>query len=1311
MDAYHYPLFFEAQDLTDRDMEKIGRHFQKKRDSGGGECGKIQKVGDSTYKICFMEKEAQERVLYRKHHTISLPRGELCLTVSLSNLPDNPKPTDHQSQPAPYQQAFTRSNKKELEKVFPMNLYLLHYLKDSPKAAKLLQEQLSCIGCLIEVNPEEEEAVVRGDIDKGPGGASSGSAERWELQVDQIFISLLESYLCYHVVEPKKMKILLQDLSFVTEDLRVYSGIGYAVIVGEVGEVMERIAILEKRVPVRKECLAPEKQYNLIEEEFRRGMNAHLPGVKIIHQGQPNTIILEGPEKEVQSGATKLDELIKKIKEKRIQLPTVLLNFLTSSGAISKYQARFQQSLHSPVSLETSSDLVLSSLSSDALEEAAVTVQRDLRAETLQLIDTLAAAPNLDRLKEALTKAKNQANHEGLRVEVNYNLELRGTTKAKVQLVGYSEDVGKLKQVLMDYQLNQVETQVRLILPLPEMIDSFDKILSLISMKHPRVQLTASHSPSPCVLLSGPRFLVQESQKTLTSALACLTWDHLVLEGPGAQRYFQAEGKRSMELVESSYHVLITEQQVSSMASQNISTSLNTRLSSSSSPSSINRSTTFNTTSNTVSNIPVNKISLEIKLGSLEEQQVNVLVVPMLNGQLKSTKIGKCLLSKAGATFKTNFDFLAGLHTLFPGDVLQVFWPLSLVSLIFFIECVPWDGAGGRSVKALKTGLRKCLDLCRQQGWGSVAFPVIGSGDVLKYPLREAVKVLTEEIGQFGLTGSTGSVSTICVTIKPDYPDSVQCYHDVCTELSSSMNQGGQAIFQSLTSDLDDVTLALGGGVNLQLVFGDITNETTDAVVNSTNFIDFQTASVCKDILTIAGPQVEAELNSARVSQGEIFQSRPGRFPCKAILHVSGNSDAGFIQGLVCNIIKLCDLKGYKSVAIPAICAGLGGMDPGIVAGAILRGVKSTVSSTPLRCLSSIRLILIKINVFLAFKEAAMQIFPSIVANTASLIQSHNAPQNQPPSSVGPDLSILLPTKGPTYSSSVFLILGLCDKDVSCAKRELEKLYQTQCSKHSFTGEELVGLNQEEVEDLRQLVETLGLCMEQNQAGGSGQASQEGWTVSGLKDGVNQVVTFIHTSLQGCLRREVRNREEENVYGRVSWCILGLRGDWERLPKTANHKLENGDVSEGLVDGQGVQWSVDLRRMKATAQGTRQVSELKRLENLPDFSLPLYWDNMVTGEQLKIVTLQPSSVEYQRVKEGFRRTASKTVIKIERLQNVHLRRGYEGQKKHLSDKNMQGTGSGEKLLYHGTTHDNCQAIMKTGFNRSFAGQNGNEPLG
>lgn len=54
---YQHPVFFKARDLTDREKEKIRRYFQKKRDSGGGDCGLVEKVGDNTYRVSFKDKQ------------------------------------------------------------------------------------------------------------------------------------------------------------------------------------------------------------------------------------------------------------------------------------------------------------------------------------------------------------------------------------------------------------------------------------------------------------------------------------------------------------------------------------------------------------------------------------------------------------------------------------------------------------------------------------------------------------------------------------------------------------------------------------------------------------------------------------------------------------------------------------------------------------------------------------------------------------------------------------------------------------------------------------------------------------------------------------------------------------------------------------------------------------------------------------------------------------------------------------------------------------------------------------------------------
>ncbi|CAB1451418.1 unnamed protein product [Pleuronectes platessa] len=469
----------------------------------------------------------------------------------------------------------------------------------------------------------------------------------------------------------------------------------------------------------------------------------------------------------------------------------------------------------------------------------------------------------------------------------------------------------------------------------------------------------------------------------------------------------------------------------------------------------------------------------------------------------------------------------------------------------------------------------------------------------------------------------------------------------------------------------NDITLMVVPGVRLHVVFGDITHETTDAIVNSTNFehLDY---GVCKAILTAAGPAVKAKVKAAKVTRGSFFKTKGGSLPCKAILHVDGKTDAGLIESLVCDLILHCESSGYRSIAIPAICAGRG-MDAGVVAQAILRGVKTAASSTPLRCVTDIRLILIDDIVFLLFKEEALKVFSTDVVDRVSL--PHEQPNPQRSGNATP---------------------GLCGKNISDAKMKLKQLYQDQCLTHTFTAEEVGSLSEDDIMCLQQLVDKEGLKI---------QSVQGNMTVSGLKDGVNKVMQMIKESQLSNLKRKVIVTEEEALHSLVAWCIMGRSGNWERLPKTANHRLEHNNLAGGIMDEQGNQWTVDLQRMEATGQVTREIRKIKRLENLPDFTLPLYWDNMAAGENMKVVTLQESSPEYRSVEQPFRRTVPMGRIKIKRIQNVHLRRSYEAQKKSISDKNAQMRTKVEKVLYHGTTKDNCDAIKKTGFNRRLAGQN------
>ncbi|XP_028331085.1 protein mono-ADP-ribosyltransferase PARP14-like isoform X2 [Gouania willdenowi] len=658
---------------------------------------------------------------------------------------------------------------------------------------------------------------------------------------------------------------------------------------------------------------------------------------------------------------------------------------------------------------------------------------------------------------------------------------------------------------------------------------------------------------------------------------------------------------------------------------------------------------------------------------STTKPKVDVLVAPILDTKLTSTRIGSHLLDKAGNGLKEKFDSLASKGYIGPGQVLQVDLPPNLTcSKIIFIRCLPWDGKNsGKSFKALKHGLQQCLNLCEEEQWNSVSFPIIGPGIVLKYPLEDAVKALTDTIGQFK---SFGSLTDINIIVKPGHPDSAESYNLVQEHLRSLLNKGRKGSFGSLATDLDPTSMTLEGDVELELVFGDITNEKTDAVVNSTDFKTFDFEGVCKHILAKAGPEVKAELQQATVQRGEIFKSGPGNFPCKAILHVCAFKNADLVEKLSTDIICHCEIFQYKSVAIPSICAGVGGLAPDVVAKAILRGIRTVTSSRNLKVVKNIRIVLYTINSFLAFKKEAEQIFSCDVTKAPPVNKRLSFPPCED-------------------QQSKFLVLGLSREKVNNAQINLKDLYQAQCSTQSFTAEELNSLTWDDEKSFKDLIPSHGLCMKYDSSGSL--------IVSGLKDGVNQAVRIIQNSRQNQLELEIIERNKQEMYERVAWCIMGNDGQWVRLPPTANYRLEKPDKEKTIVDADGNTWIPNLQRMTATKLLSGNKQTLKRLRIEPDFTYPLYWDNMEIGESQKMVPLSPSTAEHQTVKAAFQQTQTSTIIKIERLQNIPLRRAYEVQKKNLSNK----SGDNEKLLFHGTNPENINSIITNGFDRRYSGQN------
>lgn len=132
---------------------------------------------------------------------------------------------------------------------------------------------------------------------------------------------------------------------------------------------------------------------------------------------------------------------------------------------------------------------------------------------------------------------------------------------------------------------------------------------------------------------------------------------------------------------------------------------------------------------------------------------------------------------------------------------------------------------------------------------------------------------------------------------------------------------------------------------------------------------------------------------------------------------------------------------------------------------------------------------------------------------------------------------------------------------------------------------------------------------------------------------------------------------------------------------------------------------------------------------------PKTWEAMptdpTTGKEstLHVADLQPTSTEYLDVKKKFEATMVpaqqsvnpsvaglqgssgtmyNSILKIERIQNPTLYFQYVARKKEVDKRYPNGKPDSDRRLFHGTSADTCPKINSWGFNRSYAGKNGEQ---
>jgi O-acetyl-ADP-ribose deacetylase len=128
----------------------------------------------------------------------------------------------------------------------------------------------------------------------------------------------------------------------------------------------------------------------------------------------------------------------------------------------------------------------------------------------------------------------------------------------------------------------------------------------------------------------------------------------------------------------------------------------------------------------------------------------------------------------------------------------------------------------------------------------------------------------------------------------------------------------------------------------IQLVQGDITDQTTDAIVNAANSHLILGEGVAGAIRRKGGPQIQAECDQiGGTPVGTAVITSGGHLQAKHVIHAVGprmgeGDDDQKLRNATFNSLKLADEKGLRSLSFPAISTGIFGYPVDRCAGIML---------------------------------------------------------------------------------------------------------------------------------------------------------------------------------------------------------------------------------------------------------------------------------------------------------------------------------------------------------------------------------------
>ncbi|XP_069840936.1 protein mono-ADP-ribosyltransferase PARP14-like [Dendropsophus ebraccatus] len=698
-------------------------------------------------------------------------------------------------------------------------------------------------------------------------------------------------------------------------------------------------------------------------------------------------------------------------------------------------------------------------------------------------------------------------------------------------------------------------------------------------------------------------------------------------------------------------------------------------------------------------------IKIKILQGNIQDATTNVIVNSVgkeLN--LQSGAVSKAIFMKAGAKLQELLRKENPQTPVADGSV-PITDGCNLASDLVIHCVVPqWDEGQGSSEKILRKIVNDCLRATEEKQMQSISFPAMGTG-VLRFPKNTVASIMYEEILNFSSKGNNNYLKEVTFMLHPSDVETIKAFStelekktkDPASQKKSDKSQSLLGPVNSPSADVHEIKI---GCITYQVKMGDITKEDTDVIVNSANSTFNSKSGVSKKILEEAGKAVEdecAQLEATKPNQRFLITSG-GKLSCKNILHINGCHN--LVKKDVIDVLTECDRLQAASVAFPALGTGIGKLSADAVASIMLEAVVDYVSSASIKSVKTVKVVIFDPSMLKDFSASLNQKVqkPSLFTWFLHKIGlTGNKTEDEEKEE----------TKAFELRENIEpVIYHLCaetKKAVTDTSSWLRQLILKEQHENVITDDWILELGEKERKSIAELQKTLQVTVNID-------LPSTTIKVSGLTKDVLNLTNQIQNMIKNVREKKAKEREAELCSNLVQWKYID-GNKFIPFDQMTNLELENAKNTEMLslnIIVSGVTYTVviETKSMRDPKGKEFKIERFPKHENTLD--LPTYWNSM-DKTQLKVVSVDARSQEYSEVHAQFAKTCQMKVIKIERIQNVHLYQNYQIKKQSINTKN--GTTDNEKQLFHGTDVNTVQSVNSNGFNRSYSGLNVGAVLG